>query len=82
VSQPDAGGAAIPSAPSVGPLGRAGEGLGSVPADWLRRLTERGWVREVLVLALLLAAGIAATWPRASFLTGKLPLNGDQSQDV
>ncbi len=82
MSQPDGGGAAIPSAPSVGTLGRAGEGLGSVPADWLRRLTERGWVREVLVLALLLAAGIAATWPRASFLTGKLPLNGDQSQDV
>ena len=30
----------------------------------------------------MLAAGVAATWPRASFLTRRLPLNSDQSQDV
>jgi hypothetical protein len=31
---------------------------------------------------MFLAAGIAATWPRASFLAGRLPLSSDQSQDV
>ena len=37
----------------------------------------RPWVREVAVLAAYLAAGVAATWPLASYLTGKLPASRD-----
>src|SRR5215472_5149426 len=33
----------------------------------------RPWVREIVVLACYVAAGIAATWPRAAYLTGRLP---------
>jgi hypothetical protein len=40
------------------------------------------WVPEVIVLAALLAGGVAATWPRATYLSGKLPLDSDQSQYV
>jgi hypothetical protein len=35
-----------------------------------------------LVLAGFLAAGIAATWPRAAYLTGRLPLGQDQAEYV
>jgi hypothetical protein len=38
--------------------------------------------REVLVAAGFLALGVAATWPRASYLTGILPAGGDQAQYV
>ena len=34
------------------------------------------------MLAAFLAAGIAVTWPRASYLTGRLPLDMDQAQYV
>jgi hypothetical protein len=45
-------------------------------------LLARGWVQEVLVLAGFLAAGVAVTWPRASYLTGRLRLDNDQIQTV
>jgi hypothetical protein len=34
------------------------------------------------VLVGLLAAGVAATWPRATYITGRLPLDNDQDQYV
>jgi hypothetical protein len=37
----------------------------------------RPWAREVAVLAAYLAAGVAATWPLASYLTGRLPASRD-----
>ena len=37
----------------------------------------RPWAREVAVLAAFLAAGIAATWPLSSYLTGRLPVSRD-----
>jgi hypothetical protein len=37
----------------------------------------RSWARELAVLAAYLAAGVAATWPLASYLTGKLPASRD-----
>jgi Dolichyl-phosphate-mannose-protein mannosyltransferase len=40
------------------------------------------WAPEVIVLVALLAGGVAVTWPRATYLTGKLPLDGDQMQYV
>jgi hypothetical protein len=42
----------------------------------------RPWVLELLVLAGFLAAGIAATWPRAAYLTGRVPLGTDQAEYV
>ena len=50
---------------AVGGPGRAGA------AAW------RPWARELAVLAAYLAAGVAATWPLASYLTGKLPASRD-----
>ena len=40
------------------------------------------WAPETIVLAAFLIGGIVATWPRATYLTGKLPLDGDQIQYV
>jgi hypothetical protein len=40
------------------------------------------WAREATVLAGFLAAGVAVTWPRASYITGRLPWGEDQSQYV
>jgi hypothetical protein len=37
----------------------------------------RPWVREIAILAACLAAGVAATWPLASYLTGRLPASRD-----
>jgi hypothetical protein len=42
----------------------------------------RPWVTEVLVLVGFIAAGVAATWPRAAYLTGRLPLGTDQAEYV
>jgi hypothetical protein len=41
------------------------------------RAAGRPWARELAVLAAYLAAGVAATWPLASYLTGKLPASRD-----
>ena len=73
------------AAPPPGPLGTLRPDVdrpGATPAGWLGRPVVRSAARELLMLAVFLAAGIAATWPRASFLAGRLPLSSDQSQDV
>ena len=81
MSQQDASGIAAPTPARFGTVERGSHRAARRPGS-LRRLAERAWTRETLVLLLMLAAGVAATWPRASFLTGRLPLNSDQSQDV
>ena len=45
----------------------------------LRAAAGRPWAREVTVLAAFLAVGVAATWPLASYITGRLPLSRDVS---
>ena len=41
------------------------------------------WVPDTIVLVVFLIAGIAATWPRATYLVdGKVPLDSDQSQYI
>jgi hypothetical protein len=41
------------------------------------------WVPDTIVLLVLLAGGVAVTWPRASYLVdGKVPLDSDQSQYI
>ena len=43
----------------------------------LRAVSGRSWARELAVLAAYLAAGVAATWPLATYLTGRLPASRD-----
>ena len=82
MSQQDASELASPTVRSAGSDVRVRHRADPDPARWLNRLKARPWARELLVLVVLLAAGILATWPRASYLTGRLPLNSDQSQDI
>ncbi len=42
----------------------------------------RPWVREAALLAAFVAAGIAATWPRAAYLAGSLPRTRDTASYV
>ncbi len=57
---------------------RAGRAPGPGSQPW----HARPWVREAAVLAAFLAAGVAVTWPRAAYLTGRLPGGTDQTQYV
>ena len=43
----------------------------------IRAAAGRPWAREMAVLAAYLAAGVAATWPLSSYLTGRLPASRD-----
>jgi hypothetical protein len=52
----------------------AGGPLGSAR---LRTAAARPWARELAVLAAFLAAGVAATWPLATYITGRLPATRD-----
>jgi hypothetical protein len=47
-----------------------------------RRWWARPWLREAVIIVAFLAAGVAATWPRAAFLTGTLPAGDDQAEYV
>lgn len=77
-----------PEAPATGPAAANGAaaaepapgGPGRPPGSQSR--WARPWVREVLVLAAFLIAGVAVTWPRAAYLTGRLPQGTDQEQYV
>jgi hypothetical protein len=49
---------------------------------WLRSLAARPVVSQAGLLACYLAAGIAVTWPRAAYLTGRVPAVRDVSSYV
>jgi hypothetical protein len=55
--------------------GQQGQAVGG--PERLRAAARRPWAREVAVLVAYLAAGVAATWPLASYLTGRLPASRD-----
>jgi hypothetical protein len=55
--------------------GRPGQAVGR--PERILAAARRPWAREVAVLAAYLAAGVAATWPLASYLTGRLPASRD-----
>lgn len=68
-------------------IGRPVRGGGDRPADardtggsrW--RLAASRCLPDAMMLAIFLVAGVAATWPRASYITGVLPMNRlDQDQ--
>jgi hypothetical protein len=66
-----------PAVPDAAPSA-ASAAAGSEP----ERRTLPRWVPETIVLVALLAGGVAATWPRATYMAGKMPLDADQSQYV
>src|SRR5215831_8718387 len=69
-----------PPATAPGPPDTAPGHRASPPG--VRGAFSRPWVREVVVLAAYVAAGIAVTWPRAAYLTGRLPPGPDQAEYV
>ena len=85
-AEPDAIMAAAPAAVTqAGPAGQPPPGdpaAPAVPPPAARPGGLRPWLLEVLVLAGFVAAGIAATWPRAAYLTGRLPFGQDQAEYV
>src|SRR5215468_6308092 len=62
----------------LGPGSTAGPGA----ASWRATAAAGRWPFQLALLACYLAAGIAATWPRASYLTGRLPPGSDQGEYV
>jgi hypothetical protein len=57
--------------------GRPGQAAGG--PERLRAAARRPWVQEAAVLAGFLVAGVAATWPLSTYITGRLPLSRDVS---
>jgi hypothetical protein len=55
----------------------AGRLRGVLGPGRLRAAAGRPWARELAVLAAFLAAGVAATWPLATYLAGRLPATRD-----
>jgi hypothetical protein len=55
--------------------GRQGQAAGR--PERILAAAGRPWAREMTVLAAYLAAGVAATWPLSSYLTGRLPASRD-----
>ena len=55
--------------------GRQGEALGR--PERIMAAVRRPWAREAAVLVAYLAAGVAATWPLATYITGRLPASRD-----
>jgi hypothetical protein len=83
-------GAAAPAAdpaPAIEPTGQAGQepgppGDGRVfePGPGLPRW--RRWLVGVAVPVGFVVAGVVVTWPRATYLAGRLPASGDQAEYV
>jgi len=74
VDAPEAEGAA-PGAEVAEPTGTAGGPPG--PRRGLAAFAARPVVTHLTVLAVYVAAGIALTWPRATYITGRLPETRD-----
>ncbi len=71
------------AAPAPAGAGSAGNANGRPRADrWPRSLVARPVVSHVVLLGCYLAAGIAVTWPRAAYLTGRVPAVRDVSSYV
>ncbi len=79
--QPAAGAPAAGVASVPAPASRLPAATGTA-APGRHGAAARPWVRELLVLAGFLAAGVAATWPRAAYLTGTLPRGSDPASYV
>ncbi len=71
-------------APAASPAAPAGAAAPEAPASAGRfaGLRARPWALQLILLACYLLAGVAVTLPRATLMTGRLPLTGDQAQYV
>jgi hypothetical protein len=81
---PGPGGAAAEPAGAEGngqAVLRPGSPPGPSTGAWRAAAAAR-WPFQLLLLACYLAAGVAVTWPRASYLAGRLPGTLDQSSYV
>jgi hypothetical protein len=68
--------------PAQAAPGAAPQAEPAAPDGEPKRRTLPRWAVGIIVFAAFIAGGIAATWPRATYLAGKLPLDGDQMQYV
>jgi hypothetical protein len=89
MSQQETSGTGAPAASPAAPATLAatspdGEWEGGAQAGPRRfaALQARPWALQPILLAGYLLAGIAVTMPRATLMTGRLPLTGDQTQYV
>jgi hypothetical protein len=74
----EAAGGAVRGPAGDAPQPANGQPAGPAPGRWWRRPR----LREAVIIVAFLAAGVAATWPRAMFLTGTLPAGDDQAEYV
>lgn len=70
---------AAPDAPGTPPPGAAPR---DAAGQWPAAAAAGRWPFQLVLLLCYLAAGVAVTWPRAAYLTGRLPGNRDQSSYV
>ncbi|MGD0375232.1 MAG: hypothetical protein ABSB01_11705, partial [Streptosporangiaceae bacterium] len=79
-----ASGSAAPgaSSASAGQAAHAGQLAGAAPQGGSGRGLSRPVVRHLALLAVYLAAGVAVTWPIATYITGRLPKTRDVSNYV
>src|SRR5215469_4761995 len=72
-------------------MGMSESGIAIAPAGTSERASDNLAVQvkrkghlttHLFVLACYLVAGVAVTWPRATFLAGRLPATGDQGSYV
>lgn len=59
-----------------------GQAMSRAAGGRLRALTARPLARHLLLLLCYVAAGVAVTWPRATYLAGLLPSNRDSASYV
>lgn len=72
-----------PAEPGLPPGAGPGRGLlRPAAAARLGRLTARPLMRHLALLLAYVAAGVAVTWPRATYLAGLIPSNRDSSAYV
>ena len=72
-----AGGAALPGQAPIGAAAAgaalAGDGAPGTPAPWFTRLRKHPLAAHLVLLAGYLITGLAVTWPRVTYLAGRLP---------
>ncbi len=70
------------SVPAPGSATPPGPGAAAGATRWRAAADAGRWPFQLVLLLCYLAAGVLATWPRASYLTGRLPGDLDQSSYV
>ena len=82
-AQPDQGGGRLGTDPAAALVaGGAPEGAPGAPLRQRPAGLARPAARQLALLVVYLAAGVAVTWPRATYITGRLPRTRDVSNYV